>query len=44
MSIIVLVLTVFSLIQYTLAQQQELTRFTTAQALREYALAHREQS
>lgn len=40
MSIIVLWLTVFSLIQYVLAQQQELTRFTTAQALREYFLMH----
>lgn len=36
MSIIWLGVVVFSLLQYTLNQQQELTRFTTTQALREY--------
>ena len=42
MSIIVLWLTVFSLIQYTLTQQQELTRLISAQALREYFLMNSE--
>ena len=36
MSIIWLGVIVFSLLQYTLNQQQELTRFTTRQALRDY--------
>lgn len=37
-SIIWLGIVVFSLLQYTLQQQQELTRFTSAQALREWNL------
>lgn len=40
MSIIWLGIVVFSLLQYTLQQQQELTRFTSAQAIREYNLQH----